>query len=242
MSRTANITSIPAIREFKVALLKFQDEGRSSMEVLQIEIQRVLQWIEQDRPAYWATQTRRAFDLVAQTRAALKTCQMRTVAGHRPSCIEEKQAHAAAKRRLQHCQEQIRRVKQWGVKLHQERDEFGDGMGRVAALPFLHAFGRLRAIDARPADQAARVLHGLYLEMARAFGCHQPGRPYNLLLTRDWMLFVPRRRASWNDVGVNALGFAGALMVSGRERLERIQQAGPLAVLSEVAIPAVPTR
>jgi hypothetical protein len=144
MSRTANITSIPAIREFKVALLKFQDEGRSSMEVLQIEIQRVLQWIEQDRPAYWATQTRRAFDLVARTRTELHTCQMRTVAGHRPSCIEEKQAHAAAKRRLQHCQEQIGRVKQWGVKLHQERDEF---RGRMS--------GFNRVIDQRIPEMTA---------------------------------------------------------------------------------------
>jgi hypothetical protein len=133
-AHSADVTSIPAIREFKVALLKFQDEGRSSLELLQIEIQRVLQWIEQDRPAYWTAQTRRAFDLVAQTRTALTTCQMRTVAGRRPSCIEEKQAHAAAKRRLQHCQEQVRRVKQWGVKLHQERDDFRGRMSGLARV------------------------------------------------------------------------------------------------------------
>jgi hypothetical protein len=131
MSHSADITSIPAIREFKVALLKFQDEGRSALEVLQIEIQRVLQWIEHDRPAYWTVQMRRAFDLVAQTRTALRTCEMRSVGGRRPSCIEEKQAFAAAKRRLQHCQEQIPRVKQWSVKLHQERDEF---RGRMSGL------------------------------------------------------------------------------------------------------------
>lgn len=131
MSQSADITSIPAIREFRVALLKFQDEGRSSLEVLQIELQRVLQWIEQDRPAYWTSQVRRAFDLVSQTRTALITCQMRKVADRRPACIEEKQAHAAAKRRLQHCQEQIHRVKKWGVKLHQERDEF---RGRMSGL------------------------------------------------------------------------------------------------------------
>ena len=130
-AHSADVASIPAIREFRVALIKFQEDSRSSLELLQIEIQRVLQWIEHDRPAYWTNQTRRAFDLVAQTRTALNTCQMRTVAGRRPSCIEEKQAYAAAKRRLQHCQEQIRRVKQWGVKLHQERDDF---RGRMSAF------------------------------------------------------------------------------------------------------------
>lgn len=133
-AHSADVTSIPAIREFKVALLKFQDEGRSSLELLQIQLQRVLQWIEQDRPAYWTAQTRRAFDAVAQTRTALTTCQMRKVAGRRPSCIEEKQAYAAAKRRLQHCQDQVRRVKQWSVKLHQERDDFRGRMSGLARV------------------------------------------------------------------------------------------------------------
>jgi hypothetical protein len=56
---------------------------------------------------------------------------MRTVAGRRPSCIEEKVALDKAKRRLQFCQEQIDRVKKWGVKLRHEIDEF---RGRLAGL------------------------------------------------------------------------------------------------------------
>lgn len=56
---------------------------------------------------------------------------MRTVAGHRPSCIEEKQAHAAARRRLEHCREQIQRVKKWTIRLHHEANEF---RGRLASL------------------------------------------------------------------------------------------------------------
>ncbi len=74
-------------------------------------------------------QLKRAFDKVAETRTALTTCQMRTVAGRRPSCIEEKQAHDAAKRRLEFCQEQIERVKRWGVKLRHDADEL---RGRLA--------------------------------------------------------------------------------------------------------------
>jgi hypothetical protein len=56
---------------------------------------------------------------------------MRTVAGRRSSCIEEKVAYEKAKRRLAHCQEQIDRVRRWSIKIHHEVDEF---RGRLAAL------------------------------------------------------------------------------------------------------------
>ncbi len=120
----ASVLSIPALRDLRAALLKFQHEAQSSLELMRLEMQRVIAWIEQDRPAYWQNQVRRAFDQVAATRTALSTCQMRTVAGRRPSCIEEKQAYEKAKRRLQHCEEQVRRVQQWATRLNRESDEF----------------------------------------------------------------------------------------------------------------------
>lgn len=126
----ANVHSIPALRDLKVGVLKFQQEAQGGLDGAQMELHRLIEWIEQDRPAYWQAQTRRAFDLVASTRAALASCQMRTVGGHRPSCIEEKKAHAKAKARLEHCHEQLKRVQRWAVKLQREVDEF---RGRMAA-------------------------------------------------------------------------------------------------------------
>ena len=40
---------------------------------------------------------------------------MRGVGDRKPSCIEEKQAHEAAKRRLQHCHDQVERVNYAGL-------------------------------------------------------------------------------------------------------------------------------
>jgi hypothetical protein len=134
MAQLAHVLSIPAIRDFQTALRKFQQELALSCDMLGAEIQRAIAWIEYDRPAYWSAQTRKAFDGVAETRTRLNTCLMRTVAGRRPSCIEEKQACEQAKRRLQHCQEQVRRVQQWAVKIHRESDEFRGRMARVRRL------------------------------------------------------------------------------------------------------------
>ncbi len=40
--------------------------------------------------------------------------------------------------------------------------------------------------------------------------------PYNLLMTRDWMLVVPRSSGATGPIEVNALGFAGTLVGARR--------------------------
>jgi ATP adenylyltransferase len=62
-----------------------------------------------------------------------------------------------------------------------------------------------------------------------------PSQPFNLLVTRDWMMLVPRAHAGLDGIPVNALGFAGALLAKNRDQLEIIRRRGPLAVLRHVA-------
>ena len=113
---------------------------------------------------------------------------------------------------------------------------FDGPVGQAPALPFLHALARLRDLADLPLAEAARALASLYREMARAFGCDAPGRPCNLLLTREWMLLVPRAREKWEGISVNALGFAGSLLVRNRDALVRLRAAGPLAALRHVGV------
>jgi len=113
---------------------------------------------------------------------------------------------------------------------------FDGPLGSVPALPFLHALARLRDLRDMPLREASTALLGLYREAARAFGCERAGRPYNLLVTRDWMLFVPRAREKWEGISVNSLGFAGALLVRSDDALERVRAAGPLALLRRVGV------
>jgi ATP adenylyltransferase len=98
------------------------------------------------------------------------------------------------------------------------------GIGRAPGLPFVHALART------PQDPAAA--HALHLAMLGASGA--TAAPYNLLVTRAWTLLVPRSRASWEGIEVNALGYAGALLVRDRAGLARLRRIGPLALLAGV--------
>ncbi|HEY5657275.1 MAG TPA: phosphorylase [Myxococcota bacterium] len=113
---------------------------------------------------------------------------------------------------------------------------FDAAVGILERLPFLHALAKLRADAPRTPGETAGALYALYCEMLRAFGCEDGRRPYNLLLTRDWMLFVPRTREQWESISVNALGFAGALLVRDPGELARVRAVGPMQVLRHVGV------
>jgi ATP adenylyltransferase len=108
-------------------------------------------------------------------------------------------------------------------------------------LPFTHAFARL----VRPAT--GPVLHSVYRELLNRCGISAvtaadgefQSAPYNLLVRRSWMLVVPRSRACFESIPVNALGFAGSLFVRSQEDLERVRSVGPMHVLRAVAMPVL---
>ncbi len=103
---------------------------------------------------------------------------------------------------------------------------------RVPELGFAHAVQRRSAPSSwLDPDRLRRVFSTLHEAVCE----RRPGHPFNLLVTRDWMMVVPRRCEHFAGISVNALGFAGSLLVSDRNQLDRVRRVGPLAVLASVA-------
>jgi ATP adenylyltransferase len=112
-------------------------------------------------------------------------------------------------------------------------------------LPFRHAFARFDADDLSRAD-APKLALSRYRTLLEAAGigvleidrarCH--AAPYNLLVTRRWMMLVPRSQERVEGVSVNALGFAGSLFVRDAAQRDVIERLGPMTVLQRVALPA----
>ncbi len=113
-----------------------------------------------------------------------------------------------------------------------------DENGPVPMFGFVHALAQLRIDPAdAPSIIAGRML-ATYRALLGAIGCDRtPPRPYNVLATRSWMLAVPRSREHFDTMSVNALGFAGSLLVRDRTQLAEVQKRTPLAVLEHVGVP-----
>jgi ATP adenylyltransferase len=118
------------------------------------------------------------------------------------------------------------------------------GPGTIPGFDFSHSFAILGA--ARSERDAAQEAFERYAALLAQAGLRPPsGRdadlqsgPYCLLATREWLLLVPRSREFFDGISINALGFAGALLVHNEVQLRALRAAGPLAVLRETALPS----
>lgn len=109
----------------------------------------------------------------------------------------------------------------------------------VPGLPFRHAFSWTdgeenisgeRLLQTYDALLSATEISGVVRASAR-----YQSAPYNLLVTREWMLLVPRSRERFEAISINALGFAGSIFVKTADELARVRKASPMAVLAAVA-------
>ena len=119
-----------------------------------------------------------------------------------------------------------------------EQSRYDGDLGAVPALPFRHSVARVEVNDYREPLQVAEKTLALYRKMLRATGLEQRPGPYNFLVTRDWMLLVPRSKEHYESISVNALGFAGSIFVRNEEELGLVRRKGPMTILEYVSFSA----
>ena len=71
MSQAANVRSLEAIREFKVALIKFIDKAKRSVATAESEVQRTSTWLNSTQPMHWTREVRHGNDRLAQAKSEL---------------------------------------------------------------------------------------------------------------------------------------------------------------------------
>ena len=102
---------------------------------------------------------------------------------------------------------------------------------------------RISRRQAHGSPQAAEELGRLYQEHLHSLGLGQPQedaaprQPYNLLFDSQWFMTVHRSREHWAGFSVNALGFAGYLLVTEGSDEAWLRRHGPLELLAAVAAP-----
>lgn len=112
-----------------------------------------------------------------------------------------------------------------------------DALFQVPQLAFRHAAAWL-------ADDDPARAHTVYLQLLKAVGVGRvelagvarQSAPYNLLVTRRWMLAVPRSVPDVQGVAVNALGFAVSLFVRDDAQRRIVETLGPMQLLANATI------
>ena len=106
---------------------------------------------------------------------------------------------------------------------------------RSPDLKFRHAGMLLPESTFDDTERAAEVLHTIYSQLREELEITDDGiqttAPYNLLITRKWMLMVPRSEESFEGISFNSLAFVGALLVRTDEDREKLKANGLMNTL-----------
>jgi ATP adenylyltransferase len=114
----------------------------------------------------------------------------------------------------------------------------------LSGIPFLHSFSHLKISPGTPVADTARLTYNIYLRMllhsnieSRDAGARKrQSLPYCFLMTREWMLLVPRSAEFFEEISFNSLAFAGSLFVRDAGQLERLRSFGPMNALKAVSM------
>jgi hypothetical protein len=126
MSRSANVRSIAALKEFRGSLGKFAEQTSLSLDEALGETQRALHWLREDCFRYWKKQAFERHEAHVQAKLNLKRKKIfdRTLQGSPSSCIDERKALKKAELRLEMAQRKLKRTRYWIQQLDRDAADF----------------------------------------------------------------------------------------------------------------------
>jgi hypothetical protein len=125
-----NVRSIPALIDFRAALVTFGDSARRALDEVRMEMQRGLMWVTDEQPKTWKSEQQRSWDQVAERRRELEQCESRALQGQRPTCYQERKALDAAKKYVRFVEDKIDQVQRWSRVMVQETSEYEGQVAR----------------------------------------------------------------------------------------------------------------
>jgi hypothetical protein len=135
MSQGARVTSFQAIQDFKAVLCGFCEEVKEALVTTDMEIRRLLNWLEHDQAHFWQAEVRRRQEEVTQAKADLFRKQLSRLSGEIPDCLEEKAALRLAQRRLEEAEDKVEKCRQWSSRqLPRVIDEYEGPARQLAGM------------------------------------------------------------------------------------------------------------
>lgn len=110
-------------------------------------------------------------------------------------------------------------------------------------LPYLHSIEFFEDIKNKSCEELGQITvekyHKLLDRLNIKIENNKPSQNYNLLITKDWMMIIPRTQEKYQSLSINSLGFAGAFLVKNEELLNLIKESNLLKILAKVGVKIV---
>ncbi|MDJ0844618.1 ATP adenylyltransferase family protein [Crocosphaera sp.] len=120
-----------------------------------------------------------------------------------------------------------------------ETVNYQDNIGKLPCFNFSHGIAKIQSKDNNNilelAHQSLETYSSLLNTLKIKINQEDKPKPYNLLVTKKWMMMIPRSQPKYESISVNSLGFAGALLVKNEQQMKTLQTLKPLTILEQVA-------
>jgi hypothetical protein len=113
MSLSANVRSVDALKDVKLALIAYSEDARAALTTVDMEVRRVRDWLEREQLTYWKNQVKRREEEVNIARSDLHRRRLSAGNSDAISDTEQKEALRLAQRRLVEAEEKVATVKRW---------------------------------------------------------------------------------------------------------------------------------
>jgi hypothetical protein len=119
MSTQVTVNSIEALKDFRVALALYGEDTLAALGAVNAEVRRTIQWLHQDRPAYWQQQVKIRRERVAAAQAELFRRKLAKTPEYSPPMSEQKEILRRAELSLQDAEKRSVMVRKWQPMLQQ---------------------------------------------------------------------------------------------------------------------------
>jgi len=107
----------------------------------------------------------------------------------------------------------------------------------VPYVHFIHYFDPEKPVDGKMLyDLYANFMHQTRLALGMAEDDLETHCPHNVVLVKEWMIVIPRRKGKYNGMSANASGMMGMVVVPKDEHFDAWSETGPAKLLSELGV------
>lgn len=124
MDSQARVGSLDVFQDVRAAYAKFGDSGRNALIAVDLEIRRMLDWLEKDQVGYWKGEIRRREEKLNEAKTALHRKRITATFGNVASDSEEILMVRRAQAKLEQAEAKLKEVKQWYLTVEQEVSEY----------------------------------------------------------------------------------------------------------------------
>jgi len=151
MDHSANIRTFDALKEFKRALQKYEEETRAALSSARSSMQRAVSRLQTDRLAHWKREQQKWTRKLAEAKVDLNRVQLEKGDRHASAVLERKRV-AQAKQNLEEAERRIQRIRYWVTVLERERMT-AQGQCQQLERTIEHEIPRLQARIERMMDE-----------------------------------------------------------------------------------------